>query len=125
METIDPELKPVSDTGSAYVQLGKQTIFGCHIFPKAISEKLGERIIENVCDFILYDQSSADEATIRGKKWKQLRPHAMKPNFRNYNWFVSTPSNLKIFLRLFHSTINKLTYCINFRKPALLRSKTS
>ena len=40
--TIDPDVEPTSSVGSAYLQMGKLTVFGFPVFPRAISRKLAD-----------------------------------------------------------------------------------
>ena len=48
---IDPDIEPTSRLGSAYLQMGKLTLFGFAVVPSAISKQLAEHAMNAVYDF--------------------------------------------------------------------------
>ena len=63
MDTIDPDVKPTSKQGSAYLQMGEVTIFGVPVLPSEVSKALGESVMVQ-----LYDFHAEPKTKIEGKK---------------------------------------------------------
>ena len=58
--TIDPNVEPTSSVGSAYLQMGKVTVFGFPVFPRAVSRKLADNAMNSIYDF--HPKKGKDEA---------------------------------------------------------------
>ena len=55
--TIDPKAQPESSYGSAYMQLGKQAVFGCNVLPREVGKCIAEAVTEQAYDFVLFNES--------------------------------------------------------------------
>ena len=63
--TIDPKALPESSYGSAYMQLGKQAVFGCNVLPKEVSKAIAEAVTNSAYDFIQFDPSQVGNKSVK------------------------------------------------------------
>ena len=63
--TINHKAVPESSYGSAYMQLGKQAMFGCNVLPSEVGRAIAEAVTNQAYDFIQFDPSQVGNKTVK------------------------------------------------------------